>query len=186
MKKSRCKMQNHNAKVKNSAYRPIRSDSAEDPGVSEDNLKKQSQFISVQCSAFSGQRQDEETILQSKANSFRIEYCVMRIAKRNLKKQSQFAPAKNGAKSFAGEDYENKPRPELQENKVKTKPKQAYPFDKPLWDKLSASSEPIQLPLLPYSRLWLIQGKFCRMEPNSKSLKLTKTAERKELQGLLK
>jgi len=26
----------------------------------------------------------------NKANLFRIEYCVMRIAKRNLKKQSQF------------------------------------------------------------------------------------------------
>ena len=27
----------------------------------------------------------------NKANLFRIEYCVMRIAKRNLKKQSQFS-----------------------------------------------------------------------------------------------
>jgi len=27
---------------------------------------------------------------KNKANLFRIEYCVMRIAKRNLKKQSQF------------------------------------------------------------------------------------------------
>jgi hypothetical protein len=36
-----------------------------------------------------------------------------------LKKQSQSAPAQMGAKSFAGEDYENKPRPGLRENKAK-------------------------------------------------------------------
>jgi len=29
---------------------------------------------------------------KNKANLFRIEYCVMRIAKRNLKKQSQNRP----------------------------------------------------------------------------------------------
>jgi hypothetical protein len=34
-------------------------------------------------------------------------------------KQSQFAPAQIGASSFAGEDYENKARPGLRENKVK-------------------------------------------------------------------
>jgi hypothetical protein len=41
--KSRCKMQNHNVKFKNSAFRPIRPDSAEDPGAAGDDLKKQSQ-----------------------------------------------------------------------------------------------------------------------------------------------
>jgi hypothetical protein len=37
----------------------------------------------------------------------------------NLKKQSQFAPALMGAKSFVGDSYENKTRPELRENKAK-------------------------------------------------------------------
>jgi hypothetical protein len=74
-------------------------------------LKKQSQCINVQCSAFSGQRQDEKAILQSKAN---------------------FIEAQNGAKTFTGEGYENKPRPGLRKNKLK----QARPFDKPLMGKL--------------------------------------------------
>jgi len=34
----------------------------------------------------------------NKANLFRIEYCVMRIAKRNLKKQTQFAKGRNERK----------------------------------------------------------------------------------------
>ena len=37
----------------------------------------------------------------------------------DLKKQSQFAPARIGANSFVGEDYENKPRRRLQKNKAK-------------------------------------------------------------------
>jgi hypothetical protein len=38
-------MQNHNVKIKNSAYRSIRPESVENPGVpGEQNLKKQSQF----------------------------------------------------------------------------------------------------------------------------------------------
>ena len=64
--------------------------------------EKQSQFINVQCYAFSvsplgdalrrspqdsRQRQDEETILQNKANLIGVQM---------------------GANSFAGEDYENK------------------------------------------------------------------------------
>ena len=36
----------------------------------------------------------------------------------DLKRQSQFAPVQMGAKSFAGERYENKPRPGLRENKA--------------------------------------------------------------------
>jgi len=34
----------------------------------------------------------------NKANLFRIEYCVMRIAKSNLKKQSQFMKGQNERK----------------------------------------------------------------------------------------
>ena len=37
----------------------------------------------------------------------------------DLNKQSQFAPAQIGVKFFAGEDYENKPRPGLRKNKFK-------------------------------------------------------------------
>jgi hypothetical protein len=61
----------------------------------EHNLKKQTQFMKGQ--------HDVKSILtmgygniggsvrrKNKANLFRTEYCVMRIAKRNLKKQSQF------------------------------------------------------------------------------------------------
>jgi len=39
-------------------------------------------------------------VAKNKANLFRIEYCVMRIAKRNLKKQSQFLKGQNGVKSM--------------------------------------------------------------------------------------
>jgi len=39
------KMQNHNVKFKNSAYRPIRPESVENPGATGDYyLEKQSQF----------------------------------------------------------------------------------------------------------------------------------------------
>ena len=63
------------------------------------NLKKQSQFISVQCSAFGGQRQDEK--------------------KGDLKKQSQFVPAQMSATSFVKGDYGNKPACGDEKNKAK-------------------------------------------------------------------
>jgi hypothetical protein len=44
----------------------------------------------------------------------------------DLKKQSQFAPAKIGANSFAGEDYEKKSRPGLGKNKVKQSQSPAF------------------------------------------------------------
>ena len=46
---------------------------------------------------------EESSVLEAtknKANLFRIEYCVMRIAKRNLKKQSQFSAGKIDIKRF--------------------------------------------------------------------------------------
>jgi len=63
------------------------------------NLKKQSQFISVQCSAFGGQRQDEK--------------------KGDLKKQTQFVPAQVGVTSFVKGDYGNKPAGGVKKNKAK-------------------------------------------------------------------
>jgi len=67
------------------------------------NLKKQTQFQNGQNGAKSvitmvygdlndlGQRKNKANSKPNKANLFRIEYCVMHIAKRNLKKQSQSA-----------------------------------------------------------------------------------------------
>jgi len=63
------------------------------------NKAKQSQFISVQCSAFGGQRQDEK--------------------KGDLKKQTQFATALIGATSFVKGDYDNKPACGDEKNKAK-------------------------------------------------------------------
>jgi hypothetical protein len=62
------------------------------------HLKKQSQFISVPSSAFSGQRQDE---------------------KGDLKKQSQFAAAQTDAKPCVLRAYENTPRCGPRENRAK-------------------------------------------------------------------
>ena len=42
---------------------------------------------------------------KNKANLFRIEYCVMRIAKRYLKKQSQFLKGQNDVTSIHTIEY---------------------------------------------------------------------------------
>jgi hypothetical protein len=68
------------------------------PAERKGDLKKQSQLTIVQCSAFSGQRQDE---------------------KRDLKKQSQFAPARIGAKPCVLRAYENTPRRAQRKSKAK-------------------------------------------------------------------
>jgi hypothetical protein len=60
-------------------------EAATQTGEKEVDLKKQSQFISVPSSAFSGQRQDE---------------------KGDLKKQSQFQRTKKNVTSFEARDYE--------------------------------------------------------------------------------
>jgi hypothetical protein len=44
------------------------------------------------------------------------------MTEHDLKKQSQFHWAQMDAKSFTGEDYENKPRPGLRKNKANSKP----------------------------------------------------------------
>ena len=41
------------------------------------------------------------------------------VGEEDLKKQSQFAPARIDAKSYVGEEYENKPHRRLRENKAK-------------------------------------------------------------------
>jgi hypothetical protein len=60
--KSRCKMQNHNVKIKNSAYRPIKPDSVEDPGELGNNFAKQSQYAPAQTGAnsFVGERYENK------------------------------------------------------------------------------------------------------------------------------
>jgi hypothetical protein len=55
-------------------------------------------------------------IEKNKANLFRIEYCVLRIAKRNLKKQSQFVAGQIDVTFLQKRDYENRPRPGLRGN----------------------------------------------------------------------
>jgi hypothetical protein len=67
----------------------------------------------------SKERQAEsECDLKNKANLFRIEYRVMRIAKRNLKKQSQFVADQISVSSLQRKDYENRARPGLRGNKA--------------------------------------------------------------------
>jgi hypothetical protein len=65
---------------------------------------------------------------KNKANLFRSEFCVMRIAKRDLKKQSQFAGGQNDVKLVIVETYGDLCDWKLQKNKAKqsqTKPIQS-------------------------------------------------------------
>jgi hypothetical protein len=57
-------------------------------------------------------------VLKNKANLSRIEYCVMRIAKRSFKKQSQFTEGQIGVKSYLKGNYGNKPVSGVEENKA--------------------------------------------------------------------
>jgi hypothetical protein len=54
-------MQNHNVKIKNSAYRPIRLESVEDPGTPGCDLKKQSQSPAFGVNSFTGGRYENKS-----------------------------------------------------------------------------------------------------------------------------
>ena len=61
-------------------------------------------------------------VAKNKANLFRIEYCVMRIAKSNLKKQTQFPKGQNAVKSILIMVYGDFDGPRLRKNKPNSKP----------------------------------------------------------------
>jgi hypothetical protein len=85
-------------------------------------VKKQTQFWNTKVNVTVVDTRNYEDILQfqgrkNKANSFRIEYCVMRIAKRNLKKQSQFSNIQMSVTSVMTKAYDNRPAFGVRENK---------------------------------------------------------------------
>jgi hypothetical protein len=61
-------------------------------------------------------------IRKNKANLFRIEYCVMRIAKTNLKKQTQFGEDQYDVNAFLERTYGNEGCRRPKKNKANSKP----------------------------------------------------------------
>ena len=70
---------------------------------------------------------------KNKANLFRIEYCVMRIAKRNLKKQTQFMKGQNKLKAI---NYKGLQRIFMVWQRMKTKPNAM------LWPEIRSNGSP--------------------------------------------
>ena len=65
---------------------------------------------------------DGEKQTQFKANLFRIEYCVMRIAERNLKKQSQFSKGNLSLSIYMKGNYGNIHALKARKNKANSNP----------------------------------------------------------------
>ena len=85
-------------------------------------------------------------VWKNKANRSRIEYCVMRIAKRNLKKQSQLQNGQIGVKSYVEGDYGITPLCGAQKNKPNSKPIKACPIRQAQGRLWSKSNGPISAP----------------------------------------
>ena len=125
-------MQNHNAKIKNSTYRPIRSESAENPGApgnifmqNKANLRK----AQMNAKSITTREYEEKRLFwleKNKANL--LAFSVLRSAdwvkmrKRNLKKQSQFMKGQSDAKSVMTMIYGYFNGRRLRNNKAKTNP----------------------------------------------------------------